>query len=73
MKITIRKDALGAYSAYVPKKDLEAAIVAMDKPDLWGGAITLSNGWRFELPEMPDGTTLPKTVDARKTGDDGGA
>lgn len=68
MKVTIRKDAAGAYSAYVPKKDLESAIVAMDRPELWGGSITLANGWVFELPEMAEGTSLPKTVDARKSG-----
>lgn len=69
MKIMIRKDAAGALSAYVPKKDLEEPIVSMDRPEMWGGAITLGNGWRLELPEMAQDTRLPITVEARKLGE----
>ena len=70
MKVMIRKDAAGVLSAYVPKKDLEEPIVSQEKPDLWGGTVTLANGWQLSLPEMADGTTLPITVDARKLSDD---
>jgi nitrogen fixation protein NifT len=56
-------------SAYVAKKDLEEPIVAMDKPEMWGGAVTLANGWRLELPEMASDTRLPITVEARKMGE----
>lgn len=66
MKIMIRRGADGALSAYVPKKDLEEPIVAMEKADLWGGTITLGNGWELGLPPMPAGTTLPITVDAKR-------
>jgi len=66
MKITIRKGA-GGYEAYVPKKDLEEAVVASEHPDLWGGWIELANGWRFDMPEMAPDTRLPLTVDARRT------
>lgn len=69
MKIMIRKNAAGLLSAYVPKKDLEESIVAMEKPDLWGGMITLANGWQLALPPMAADTSLPITVDARKMGD----
>lgn len=69
MKIMIRRSAAGVLSAYVPKKDLEEPIVAMDRPDMWGGAITLANGWRLELPEMALDTRLPITVEARKLGE----
>jgi nitrogen fixation protein NifT len=69
MKVMIRKDAAGALSAYVPKKDLEEPIVSMDKPEMWGGAVTLANGWRLELPEMATDTRLPITVEARKLGE----
>jgi len=68
MKVMIRKDARGKLSAYVPKKDLEEAIVSMENPDLWGGIITLSNGWQLQLPAMVAGTTLPITVEARRVG-----
>ncbi|HEX5373871.1 MAG TPA: putative nitrogen fixation protein NifT [Aquabacterium sp.] len=72
MKVMIRKDAKGVLSAYVPKKDLEEPIVSMERPGMWGGSVTLANGWELALPEMADGTTLPITVEARRTsqGDD---
>jgi nitrogen fixation protein NifT len=66
MKVMIRRTSKGELSAYVPKKDLEEPIVAHDKPELWGGVITLGNGWRLELPMMAAGTTLPITVEARR-------
>lgn len=69
MKIMIRKDAAGVLSAYVPKKDLEEPVSSMEKPGMWGGMITLANGWRLELPEMAADTKLPITVEARKVND----
>jgi nitrogen fixation protein NifT len=54
------------YSAYVAKKDLEEPIVAMEKAGMWGGLITLGNGWRLMLPVMAADTALPITVEARK-------
>lgn len=69
MKIMIRKDAQGVLSAYVPKKDLEEPIVAMEQAGMWGGIVTLANGWRLELPAMAAETTLPITVDARRLGE----
>ena len=66
MKIMIRKTSSGALSAYVPKKDLEEPIVAQERPDLWGGTVTLAHGWTLALPEMAAGTTLPITVEARR-------
>ncbi|MEK6750178.1 MAG: putative nitrogen fixation protein NifT [Pseudomonadota bacterium] len=69
MKVMLRRNAAGVLSAYVPKKDLEEPIVAMDKPEMWGGVVTLANGWRLALPEMALDTRLPLTVEARKLGD----
>lgn len=57
-------------SLYVPKKDLEEPIVEQQKPDLWGGSVTLANGWVLQLPEMAVGTTLPITVEARRLSGD---
>lgn len=70
MKVMIRKTASGGLSAYVPKKDLEEPIVQQDKPGLWGGNVTLGNGWQLALPEMAEGTTLPITVEARRLAGD---
>ena len=69
MKVMIRKDANGALTAYIAKKDLEESIVEMEKPEMWGGTITLGNGWKFALPEMAADTRLPLTVEARKLGE----
>lgn len=66
MKVMIRRDSEGGLSAYVPKKDLEEPIVSQEKEDLWGGSVTLANGWVLQLPEMAAGTSLPLTVEAKK-------
>ena len=68
MKVMIRKTSDGKISAYVPKKDLEEPIVSMEKPEMWGGIVTLQNGWKLELPQMAADTKLPITVEARKRG-----
>jgi nitrogen fixation protein NifT len=68
MKVMIRKNAAGALSAYVSKKDLEEPIVSMEKEEMWGGIVTLANGWKLELPAMAAATGLPVTVEARKVG-----
>ena len=70
MKVMIRRSAAGVLSAYVPKKDLEEPIVSQDKPDLWGGNVTLANGWVLSLPEMAPGTGLPITVEAKRLSGD---
>jgi nitrogen fixation protein NifT len=66
MKVMIRKTAAGALSAYVPKKDLEEPIVAQELAGLWGGTVTLANGWMLALPSMDADTRLPITVEARR-------
>ena len=67
MKVMIRR-AENILSAYVPKKDLEEPIVETERESLWGGWVRLANGWVLELPDVPDGTQLPCTVNARKRG-----
>jgi nitrogen fixation protein NifT len=67
MKVMIRKSG-ERYSAYVPKKDLEEPIVAIERPGLWGGSVTLANDWVLALPDMPAETRLPVTVEARLVG-----
>ncbi|MGD0940971.1 MAG: putative nitrogen fixation protein NifT [Terracidiphilus sp.] len=66
MKVMIRRNNSGVLSAYVAKKDLEEPIVEIEKAGMWGGLVTLANGWRLELPAMDAATTLPITVEARK-------
>lgn len=69
MKVTIRRVA-DYYEIYVPKKDLEEKIVEMENGTPWGGVIKISNGWKFQMPDMPADTPLPLTVEARKLGDE---
>ena len=69
MKVMLRKDAKGILSAYIPKKDLEEPIVSMEQTGMWGGIVTLANGWRLELPAMAAETALPITVEARRMGE----
>lgn len=66
MKVMFRRSTAGALSAYVPKKDLEEPVVQQEKADLWGGTVTLANGWVLALPEMAADTRLPVTVEARR-------
>jgi len=69
MKIMLRKDGAGVLSVYVPKKDLEEPVVSMEKPEMWGGVVTLANGWQLELPPATEGLEIPCTVEARKLND----
>lgn len=66
MKVMIRKNADGQLSAYVAKKDLEEPIVAMEKPEMWGGHVTLANGMQLLLPALAPETGLPITVEAKR-------
>lgn len=70
MKVMIRRSPEGQLSAYVPKKDLEEPIVSTERPGLWGGRITLANGWELQLPEMAEATALPVTVEAKRLSGD---
>ena len=69
MKVMIRRSE-GTLSAYVPKKDLEEAIVEVEHEALWGGWVKLRNGWVLDLPAMDAATRLPITVNARKRGEE---
>jgi nitrogen fixation protein NifT len=42
----------------------------MAQPGMWGGLVTLANGWQLELPAMDAATPLPITVEARKLASD---
>jgi nitrogen fixation protein NifT len=66
MKVMIRRSIEGTLSAYVPKKDLEEPITKMEKPEMWGGRVTLANGWQLQLPDLSPDTKLPITVEARR-------
>ena len=66
--IMVRKDAAGAYSFYLPKRDLEDAIVAMefDSAEKWGGEIKLNNGGSYYIDPQPAPERLPYSVRAKR-------
>lgn len=70
MKVMIRRSPETGLSIYVPKKDLEEPIVESEHESLFGGWIKIANGWVLDLPEMPEGTQLPLTVNAKKRGEE---
>ena len=70
MKVMIRRSPETGLSIYVPKKDLEEPIVESEFESLWGGWIKVANGWVLDLPEMPDDTRLPITINAKKRGEE---
>jgi nitrogen fixation protein NifT len=70
MKVMIRRNSKGGLMLYVARKDLEEPVVSMERETLWGGIVTLANGWRFQLPDLAADTPLPVTVEARRLGGD---
>lgn len=69
MKVMIRQNREGQLEAYIPKKDLESAIVAREKESLWGGWVQLANGLKIQLPSKDEPVSLPITVEAKVEGD----
>ena len=69
MKVMIRETPKGL-TVYVPKKDLEEPIREAERNPIWGGYVKLKNGWTLILPDMPEDTKFPITVNARRVGED---
>ncbi len=66
--IMVAKTATGAYSFYLPKRDLEDAIVAMefDSADKWGGEIRLNNGGVYYIEPQALPVRFPISLRARR-------
>lgn len=66
--VMINRTASGELSFYVPKKDLEEAIVSLEHegPGRWGGEVTLADGSRYFLEPMDEAPRLPITLRARR-------
>ncbi|GGA76623.1 putative nitrogen fixation protein NifT [Neiella marina] len=66
--VMIRKEADGALSCYIAKKDLEEAIVAIefDEPERWGGEIELADGTSYYIEPLAGEPKLPMTMRARR-------
>ncbi|MGZ2386144.1 putative nitrogen fixation protein NifT [Rhizobium brockwellii] len=68
MKAMIRRSGVGL-SIYMSKKDVEEPVVAVENEDLWGGFVLVRNGWLLALPDLPQSTRLPITIEAKKQSD----
>ncbi|MEI6415762.1 MAG: putative nitrogen fixation protein NifT [Pseudomonadota bacterium] len=66
--IMIRQNAAGGYVFYLPKRDLEDAIVSMefDTPGQWGGEIKLNNGGSYYIEPQAKPARLPYSCRARR-------
>lgn len=66
--IMVGKNAAGAYSFYLPKRDLEDAIVAMefDTSEKWGGEIRLNNGGVYYIEPQAVPARFPISLRARR-------
>ncbi len=68
MKVILRRNESGQLVVYLPKKDLEEAVVAV-APGEDGDAVrilTLANGWRLSVALGAGEPPLPLTVKARR-------
>ncbi|MBI4666994.1 MAG: putative nitrogen fixation protein NifT [Nitrospinae bacterium] len=65
MKVTIRAQGDG-FSVYIPKKDLEAKVVATDPAHVFGGALELQGGMKIYLEPQTSIPKLPLTLEAKK-------
>ena len=66
--IMIRRGDKGEYVFYLPKRDLEDTITAMefDTPEKWGGEIKLNNGGSYYIEPQPAPPRLPYSVRAKR-------
>ncbi len=65
MKVILSREDAGNLSVYVPKKDLEEAVVN-ETIEGDGKILTLANGWELKFPNLNDDTKLPQTLDAKR-------
>jgi nitrogen fixation protein NifT len=66
--IMLRKNAEGQLVFYMPKKDLEEIVVALehDRSDKWGGELTLGDGSKYYVEPLDSRPELPKTIRAKR-------
>jgi len=60
MKITIRR-AEGGLSVYIPKKDLEARVIATDPAHAFGGRIECVGGLTLYIEPMKEAPPVTRT------------
>lgn len=70
--VMIRRNSQGQLTLYVAKKDLEETVVSLeyDRPDCWGGKVTLGDDTAYYLEPMSTPPTLPITLRAKRVSED---
>lgn len=66
MKATFRKRTDGSLEVYIPKKDIEATVLEVEKEGVWGGIFKLSNGWVIRVPSLEVEPKFPITLEVKK-------
>lgn len=66
--VIIRKNQEGRLSFYVPKKDLEEYVIAIehDTPTAWGGEVELEDGSKFYIEPLDKPPQLPVTMRVKR-------
>ncbi|OGG94506.1 MAG: putative nitrogen fixation protein NifT [Candidatus Lambdaproteobacteria bacterium RIFOXYD2_FULL_50_16] len=65
MKVMINEKE-GLLSVYIPKKDLEEAVVRKEPAEGFGGTLELANGMKLYIEPIKPAPRLPITVEAKK-------
>ncbi|MBF0274467.1 MAG: putative nitrogen fixation protein NifT [Nitrospinae bacterium] len=65
MKVIVRKVG-ETLSVYIPKKDLEANVIATDPDHVFGGTIEIQGGMKLYIEPMEETPKLPLTMNAKK-------
>ena len=65
MKVMLSEKESGKLSIYVPKKDLEEAVIEETTTDE-GTILTLANGWKLAFDSLTKDMKLPQTLRARR-------
>lgn len=66
--VMLRQNDAGELVFYIAKKDMEAAVVALEHrgPELWGGQLELADGSCYYLEPLAPPPRLPVTVRVRR-------
>jgi nitrogen fixation protein NifT len=66
--IMIRTNASGGWVFYLPKRDIEADISAIefDSPEKWGGELKLENGGIYYIDPIPMPPRFPVSLRASR-------
>lgn len=65
MKVTIMNKG-NDLTVYIPKKDMESKVVAVDPDHVFGGTLELTGGMKIYVEPRAEMPKLPLTVEAKR-------